>query len=173
MRLRFSLLVVISMLALGGAARGDEDGRGDRAVRLLTSVPVPGHLVVFDISWLDPDTERYYLADRSNNAIDVVDAKRNVFVKQIAKGSFTGFTGNNDTSGPNGVVTSGRWLFATDAGSRVVAIDLHGDQIVDSVSTGGAPGLRADEIAFDARDNLLLAANNADSPPFATLIHVN
>ena len=173
MRLRFSLFVVISTLALGSAARADEDGRGGRAVRLLTSIAVPGHLVVFDISWLDPDTQLYYLADRSNNAIDVVDAKRSVFVKQIAKGSFTGFTGNNDTSGPNGVVTSGRWLFVSDASSRVVSIDLQSDQIVDSVSTGGAAGLRADELAFDARDGLLLAANNADSPPFATLIKVN
>ena len=173
MRRIFTLSVIISLLALGSASRADEDDRGGKAVRLLTSVPVPGHLVIFDISWLDADTQLYYLADRSNNAIDVVDAKRNVFVKQIAKGQFTGFTGNNDTSGPNGVVTSGRWLFVSDAGSRVVSIDLQTDQIVDSVNTGGAPGLRADEMAYDPRDGVLLAANNADSPPFVTAIQVN
>src|ERR1043166_4316492 len=140
MRRIFLSSIVLSILALGHASRADEDDRGGKPVRLLTSVPVPGHLVIFDISWLDADTQLYYLADRSNNAIDVIDAKRNVFVKQIAKGSFTGFTGNNDTSGPNGVVTAGRWLFVSDAGSRVVSIDLQTNQIVDNVNTGGAPG---------------------------------
>ncbi len=41
------------------------------------------------------------------------------------------------------------------------------------VSTGGAPGLRADELAYDANDGLLLVVNNADTPPFATLVNVN
>ena len=76
MRRIVSLSLFLSFLTVAGAARADSDDRGS-AVRLLTSIPVPGHLVVFDISWLDPDTQLYYLADRSNNAIDVVDAKRN------------------------------------------------------------------------------------------------
>jgi hypothetical protein len=29
----------------------------------------------FDISWVDADTQLYYLADRSNAAVNVVDAK--------------------------------------------------------------------------------------------------
>jgi hypothetical protein len=126
----------------------------------------------FDISWVDADTQLYYLADRSNAAVDVVDAKRHVFVKQI-HGAFKGFTGNNDTSGPNGVVVSGHWLFVTDANSRVVTIDLRTDTIAGEVNTGGAPGLRADELAYDPEDGLILAVNNADEPPFATLIQVD
>lgn len=169
----FSFLVVVALL-LAGAEAARADGRREKgAVRLLTTVPVPGNLVVFDISFVNPATQLYYLADRSNNAIDVVDARRNVFVKQINKGGFKGFTGNNDTSGPNGVVVSGNWLFVTDANSRVVSIDLRTDQVVSSVSTGGAPGLRTDELAYDPQDGLILAANNADSPPFATLIRLD
>src|SRR3954469_3764155 len=160
------VLAAFAVLLAARAARAGDDRRDAGAVRLLTTVPVPGRLVIFDISFVDPGTQLFYLADRSNNAIDVVDAARSVFVKQINKGGFTGFTGNNDTSGPNGVVVSGHWLFATDAPSRVVSIDLRNDKLVDSVSTGGAPGLRADEMAFDARDGLILAVNNADSPPF-------
>ncbi|HZX97654.1 MAG TPA: hypothetical protein VFE90_24265 [Myxococcales bacterium] len=167
------VLAAFAVLLAARAARAGDDRRDAGAVRLLTTVPVPGRLVIFDISFVDPGTQLFYLADRSNNAIDVVDAARSVFVKQINKGGFTGFTGNNDTSGPNGVVVSGHWLFATDAPSRVVSIDLRNDKLVDSVSTGGAPGLRADEMAFDARDGLILAVNNADSPPFATLVHVD
>jgi len=61
----------------------------------------------------------------------------------------------------------------TDAPSRVVTIDLRTKQIVGEVNTGGAAGLRADELAYDARDGLILAVNNADDPPFATLIKVD
>jgi DNA-binding beta-propeller fold protein YncE len=154
----------------GIALADDQEGRGG-AVKLLTTVPVAG-LTVFDISWIDPHTQLYYLADRSNKTVDVIDTKKNVLVKQIT-GNFKGFTGNNDTSGPDGVVSSGHWLFVTDAPSRVVTIDLRTDLIVSEVNTGGADGLRADELAFDPEDGLILAVNNADSPPFATLIQVD
>ena len=154
------------------------DGNDSGAVRLLASIPVPGNaLRGFDISWVDASTQRYYLADRSNKAIDVVDAKNGTFLKQIP-GGFAGVqfnsTGgsNNDISGPNGVVSAGRWLFVTDAGSRVVVIDLTTDLVVDTVVTSTSPN-RSDELAYDSQDGMLLVVNNADSPPFATLISVN
>jgi hypothetical protein len=31
----------------------------------------------FDISWVDNSTQKYYLTDRTNNAIDLVDAATN------------------------------------------------------------------------------------------------
>jgi hypothetical protein len=129
-------------------------------------------MYVYDISWVDPTTQRYYLADRSNAVVDVVDAKRGVFVKQIS-GGFKGFTGSNDTSGPNGVLVAFPWLFVTDAPSRVVSIDLRTDHVVDHVSTSVGDVLRADELAYDPEDGLLLVVNNADTPPFATLVEVN
>src|SRR5881396_460102 len=190
-RASFAALVAVPMLvgagslATSGAALADDRDGG--AVKLLTTVAIPANpgrscpsaanplftgMCTFDISWIDQHTQLYYLADRSNAAIDVVDARTSTFVKQI-KGGFKGFTGNNDTSGPNGVVISGRWLFVTDAPSRVVTIDLNTDLVVSEVNTGGAAGLRADELAFDPEDGLILAVNNADDPPFATLIKVD
>jgi len=59
-------------------------------------------------------------------------------------------------------------LFVTDANSRVVSIDLRNNATVSNVSTGGAPGLRADELAYDPTHGLLLVINNADTPPFGT-----
>jgi hypothetical protein len=168
----FALLGAVS-LAPSGAALADEHDRDAGAVKLLATIPVPGvKMKSFDISWVDADTQLYYLADRSNAAVNVVDAKRNVFVKQI-HGGFKGFTGNNDTSGPNGVVVAGHFLFVTDAPSRVVTIDLRTDQIVGEAHTGGAPGLRTDELAYDPENSLIFAVNNADEPPFATLIKVD
>jgi hypothetical protein len=175
-RLALSRLIVLMVgaLALTAAVAAADDDRDHRGpVRLLTTVPIPNNpLLAFDISWVDADTQRYYLADRSNAVIDVIDARHDTFIRQI-KGGFAGFTGSNDTSGPNGVVVSGHWLFVTDAPSRVVTIDLRTDTIVGEVSTGGGAGLRADELAYDPQDGILLVVNNADSPPFATLIHVD
>lgn len=178
-------MVPVILLGAGSSRADDDNGSKERAVRFLRSVPVPGSafnttspgkMFVFDISWVDQATQLYYLADRSNAVIDVVNAKTDAFVRQI-DGKFKGFTGSNDTSGPNGVVVIGRpghqFLIVTDANSRVVSINLQNDSIVNEVSTGGAAGLRADELAYDPRDNLLLPVNNADSPPFATLIKVD
>ena len=131
----------------------DNEAGNDRAVRLLKVIPVPGttanvtngKLYSFDISWVDQETQTYYLADRSNNAIDVVDAKTDTFLGQIP-GGFAGVavvngSVNNDFSGPNGVVSGGHCLFATDtrSGGRVVSFDLRGQfppPVVSSVSTG-------------------------------------
>ena len=174
------LLSAVS-LALPGAALADEHDRDSGAVKLLTTIPYPASLAAlhaFDISWVDADSQLYYLGDRSNASVDVFDVKNNKFVRKIS-GGFKGVVfngtggGNNDKSGPNGVVVSGHWLFVTDAPSRVVTIDLRTDQIVGEVNTGGDPGLRADELAYDPEGGVILAVNNADDPPFATLITVD
>ena len=169
-------LVAVTFWA--GPALAGNNGNDAGTVRLLTTIPIPGAaLRGFDISWVDASTQRYYLADRSNKAVDVIDAKNDTFLKQIP-GGFAGVKfnaaggANNDISGPNGVVSSGRWLFVTDAASRVVSIDLTTDLIVDSVVTSASEN-RSDELAYDAQDGILLVVNNADSPPFATLIAVN
>jgi hypothetical protein len=171
------LLLGAVTLAPSGAALADDEG----AVKLLTTIPYPATLRAlhaFDISWVDADTQLYYLGDRSNASVDVFDVKNNKFVRKIS-GGFKGVvfkpngTGNNDKSGPNGVVVSGHLLFVTDAPSRVVAIDLRTDKIVGEVNTGGDDGNRADELAYDPEGGVILAVNNADDPPFATLINVD
>src|SRR6202047_2340968 len=174
-------ILTAAMLATGASSREGERDNG-AAVRLLKTVQIPGtpanttagKMYVFDISFVDQRTQTYYLADRSNAVVDVVDARTNELISQIsATPAFKGFTGNNATSGPDGVVAAFPWLFVTDANSRVVTIDLRNGKTVSDVSTGGAPGLRADELAYDPTDGLLLVVNNADTPPFATLVNVN
>jgi len=77
--------VVSGLSGVSGAALADEVD-GGRPITLLATVPTPGApLVAFDISWIDPDTETYYLADRSNAAIDVVDARNDVFLRQTGR----------------------------------------------------------------------------------------
>jgi hypothetical protein len=193
-----TVAVVVSALLLVGhtAWADDQQGSGGRghkgkrepAVRLLGTVPVPvsvtnttAGMYSFDISFVDQSTQTYYLADRSNQAVDVVEAE--TFVTQIVPDSghapFAGFVpcsppaGANDCAGPNGVVAAFPWLFVTDAPSRVVTIDLRTGHTVSEVSTKDNEPTRADELAYDPRDGLLLVINNASDPPFGTLISVN
>jgi len=184
--------VIAAVLLPVGTAAGDNEGKRNKgAIVLLTTIPVPvisanasktaGALYSYDISWVDQASERYYLADRSNNVIDVVNAKNSTFVTQIsATPPFKGFVstpdctslGGSNCSGPNGVTVSGKFLFATDGGSRVVTIDLTtGNTVGDTVTRANDPN-RADELAFDPHDRVLLVINNADNPAFGTLINV-
>ena len=50
---------------------------------------IPGNpLRSFDISWVNPDRAEYYLADRSNSGIDVIDTQTLKFKRTI--GGFVG-----------------------------------------------------------------------------------
>ena len=142
---------------------------GNPTVR-LAKIAIPGKpLRSFDIGWVDPGNARYYLADRSNSAVDVVDTTENAVVKQIT--GFKGFTGNNDTSGPNGVVTvSRRELWVGDGDSLVQVVDVPTGSIMATISTGGKN--RADELAYDPKHGLIVIANDADDPPFLSFIDV-
>lgn len=137
----------------------------------IDKIALPGKpLKAFDISWVDAASGHYYLADRTNGAIDVIDDLTDTVTAQI--GGFVGATGKNDTSGPDGVVTtfSNKELWAGDGDSTVKVVDLTTNKIVATISTGGK--FRADEIAYDPTDNIVMVANNADDPPFGTLISV-
>lgn len=169
------LLAATSAWAASGAS-AEKKG----ALRLLFTVPVPvaptnttGGMYGFDISFVDQKSQSYFLGDRSNAAVDEVDATNGTFIRQIAATPpFAGATGNNATSGPNGVATdgTGTCLFAGDGKSNVVSFKLPSAKQVSNVSTGGS--FRADEMAFDPKDRILLVANNADTPAFGTLISV-
>ena len=82
--------------------RADADDRGggdDRACResehhehnvntperLLGVIPVPGNPIMStDIGWVDPSTERFYLADGSNFGVDIVNADDHFYVGRVA-----------------------------------------------------------------------------------------
>src|SRR5215472_6041099 len=179
----------------GNGNKGNEAG-DDRAVRLVKVIPIPGRvppnvtngkLYSFDISWVDQKNQLYFLADRSNAAVDVVDAKTDTFMGQIPGGfagvAVVGGVVQGGQSGPNGVPTGGprgHCLFVTDAPSRVVSFDLNAPfppPVVNAVSTGGADNFRADELAFQPNfapnTGLLLVINPNDPTPFGTFIKVN
>ena len=163
---------------------------------LLTTIPVPasgdntqnGAFTAYDIAFFDGTTQLMYLADRSNASIDIFSAQSNSFVGRVG-GSGNLFVGiqpkpvnpatiNNDISGPDGVVVANfggaKQLWAGDGPSLLKGFDLTlpGSPPLSGtpINTGALPLTRVDEMAFDPRDHLLLAANNAAAPPFATLV---
>src|SRR5580704_9338773 len=133
----FALLSAsVAALALPAAANAGE-------LRQIGTISIPGEaLDSFDISFVDQKTNRYFLADRSNRAIDIFDARENRFI-----GRAEGFVGavmkdgrvDNAHSGPNGVVTAngGTEIWAGDGDSTVKVINMKTMKIVDSISTGG------------------------------------
>jgi hypothetical protein len=147
--------------------------------KCLTAVSIPGNpLRSFDISFVNPDRAEFYLADRSNSAIDIIDTKTLTFKRFL--GGFAGValttTGGVDSnhSGPDGVATHGRWLYAGDGNSTLKIFDLDAppaSALKQSIFTGGTT--RVDEMALTTDGELLLAANNAEDPPYATLFAVN
>jgi len=177
------------------------DHNAKTPVGLVGVIPVPGNPITSaDIAWVDPGTERYYFADRSNFGVDIIDAENNVWVGRVTGfvGVTTTNTGGTPTTngpGPNGVlVTPNRRLWAGDGNSTVRVANVDPEsvdylKIIGSISTaifacdGGTDGThycgRADELGYDTNDKVILVANNAprsvNAPhdpidPFATFI---
>ena len=194
---RFVWTMVLAALAvMAGAA-------APSPVHLLGIIEIPGNpLVTSDIIWVDQATKRLYVTDRSNYGIDIFDAVKDAFVARI-----TGFAGPelsrgdpfaNATAGPpNGegpsgiLVTPDKKAWAGDGDSTVKVADVDPASptyltIVRSISTAipdcGSHCDRADEIAFDPADHIIIIANNQPSTaaplstppargnPYATLI---
>ena len=180
-------LNIHTMTNPGGEIRGFVVASPTSAqLSLLKTIPINGtagspntQMFSFDISWVDPTTGLFFLADRSNAAVDVVDTKTDTLFGQIGGAAFNfgGDTGSNINQGPNGVTVSPNpnvpCIFVTDGLSRVVSINYNVSFVkpMSSFNTGG--GRRADELAFDPTDRLLLVINNADTPAFGTLINVS
>jgi CHRD domain len=162
---------------------------------LLKTIPINGtsaspttKLFSFDISWVDPTpiaghpNGLYYLADRSNAALDVIDIATETLFGQIGgngmgQANFKGDTGTTATSGPDGVVALFPCIFAGDGDSRLLSFNGAASftTVVTALSTGGTS--RVDEMAIDPAPGqptgLVIAANNADNPPFSTIFTYN
>jgi DNA-binding beta-propeller fold protein YncE len=89
-------------------------------------VPAPKGNFSYDIGWVDSDAHRYYVADRTNKGIDVIDTTNKTFLTTLAAGKFEGFTGNPDASGPDGVllIPEDHQLWVGDAHSLVKVVDV-------------------------------------------------
>ena len=127
----------------------------------------------------------------------MIDTRTNTLTTIAGQGLFKGVVAvcavANSCSGPNGVLivnattdssgnVTGGEIWAGDAGagltsgpgcispsqcSSVKVLDLVTGALKNNINTGGQ--FRTDEMCFDPIDNVVMATNNADSPPYATV----
>ncbi|WP_329742196.1 cytochrome C nitrite reductase [Dyella sp. A6] len=155
------LLAVAALVAAMAAAVATPTLAATSSLHQVATIPVPGNaLKSFDISAYSPGQDLYGFSDRSNHAVDLIDTKHDRFVGRI-----TGF----QHGGPNGLVAVGTQQFwAGDGGSKLQVLDLRARKIVATIHTGGTE--RVDELAYDPRDHVVIAANNEDNPPFVSFV---
>src|ERR1700744_1481338 len=103
MQKHLALLLVIAAAGLSGCGGGSSNNP-PTPPKLVTNIAVPNATTPafsFDISYAEAG--QYYLADRNNKAVDVVDTGSNTLVDQTS-GPFAGAGATPDTSGPDGIV---------------------------------------------------------------------
>ncbi len=145
----------------------------------VTATNPTGKFASFDISWVDNKRNVYYLADRSNNAVDAIDARDGSFIRYLGHGLFSGVVaGAPNRSGPDGVVTDQHgnvWVGdghpATGGTSSLKELNPNTGVLIKSIDTGGAA--RSDELAFGnvAGGRILIANPNEPTTAFTTLVN--
>ena len=174
--IKLKRMQTVSIMAIGVIAALGASALAASLNRVAT-IDIPGNkLEQFDIGYVDSETGRYYVTDRSNAGVDIFDTRKMTYVGRV--GGFVGLKFNPDKrpaivlSGPNGLAFDPQKheLWAADGDSTVKVIDVAADppKIVATISTGGQK--RADELGIDTKDGVVLVGNNADKPSYVTFI---
>ena len=175
--------VVVGLALLIAFAVASTASSAPVVYRQVATITIPGNLSGgFDISWVDAVAGRYYLADRGTTSIDVIDTKHLRYLYSIplnAAGNGVVAIPNPHDDDPHNPETAGE-LWVGDSASNVEVIDLKTQSVVASISTRGVA--RADELAYDPLDHIVLIANDRETScvtgvctgpaPFITFISV-
>ncbi len=189
--IEYSVFILLALLTYGAMMiHGTAFAQEETFVK-VGQINVPGGLNSFDIGFVDPKIGRYFLADRTNKAIDQVVTSTNT-IHLLAAGAFVGVQTGTNTSGPNGVITANNHteVWAADGvlcnnaqnacataatpatqTSRVLVIDLKTGEVTHTIDNGGQR--RADELCVDPEHHVVLLANDDDLDLFLTFISTN
>jgi hypothetical protein len=198
MSLKSSFLVSAALVSAVGALTAGPAVADVLPLVIDTFIPVPadsanmnvmGAFNSFDIAFADSVTGNVFIGDRSNAGVSIFSGSDLTFLGRattsnngmISVGPFTGQTGNNNTSGPDGVLTvttnGVTTLYAGDGNStlRVYNATNPAQPVIlqSPIATSTTPPLtRVDEMAFSpANGGQVLAANNAATPAFGSLFN--
>ena len=135
----------------------------------LGTISIPMAAGDVDIAWVDPGSHIFYVADRLTHGIDMIDTTNNTFLGTI--GGFVGAKAGPGR-GPSGVmvIADRNELWAGDGDSTVKVVDLTTRSVVATISTGGTN--RANDVAYDPADGVVIVGNDLDKVPFETFISV-
>ena len=189
----------IAILAMAGPALTDDEKgskKKDEVFQVKAVLQVPstagntaGTFFSFDISWFDFKLNKYFLADRNNKAIDVIDPSNlGAGITQFPNTGFAGVNpGGNDFSGPDGVLTANKstelwvgdspgkvWVMNAQTGAipkTLGPLNIANPILLRNPQTNKASESRADELCYDPNNNVIMMANPGEGPkPFVTFI---
>jgi hypothetical protein len=184
--IQLAAIVGTAALCASGAWADDSD-----TIAFQKAITLPGGKSIssFDISWVDPLSRVYLLADRTNASVDLVDLNTDsvTVISPTGSDKFNGLVSDpnvdpapNDVSGPNGVVTVNNVeAWAADAPTFSGPIVKNADpkiayatdncdssvKVIDLISQQVTDSIdiggcfRSDEVAFDPRDQVFIVAN--------------
>jgi DNA-binding beta-propeller fold protein YncE len=167
-----AIAVATTLTGCGGGGSGD---------RPNSDIALPGIAATTNFSF-DLGTVangKYYVTDRNNKAVDVIDLNTHV-VTQIKGTGANAFTGckptadcngaNNGLSGPDGIdaIPGTSYIFVGDV-DNVRVIDTTNNTVFKSIQTG-TTGFRADEGCYDPDDQIYMISSPDADTPFASFI---
>jgi hypothetical protein len=177
-----SYISLTAALAIATALSGcGSSGNEAPAAPPVSDVALPGITATTNFSF-DLGTVadgNYYLTDRNNQAVDVIDLKT-FAVTQIKGTGANAFRGcapnlscagaNNGLSGPDGidVITGTNYIFVGDV-DNVRVIDRTNNTVFKSIQVG-TTGFRADEGCYDPDDQIYMISSPDADTPFASFI---
>jgi DNA-binding beta-propeller fold protein YncE len=140
-----------------------------QGLKQVATIEIPGKPInQFGTLYIDQSSGLGYLAEKDNKAVVVFNTKTNEFVKRIL--GLGGLNDNGQLAGPNGlvVVNEGRELWVSDGDSSIRIVDLASGTISATIATGGRE--RANAMAYDAMDHVVIVANSNEPTPFLSVI---
>jgi len=163
---------------MAGTAWTAEGPKKDELFKVTHVIQVPGAAAFFsfDISWYDRHLNKYFLADRNNQAVEVIDGATHTLT-QYKNAGFQGFSGNNDTSGPDGIATVNNhtevWVGDNPGkvwvqDSTTLAVKALPGGATNPILVGGTT--RADEFCTDTKNHVVMIASPAEDPPYVSFI---
>ena len=168
-----ALLAATLLGSCGGSSSGLPSGTPE-ANQAAAVVAVPGLSSTanfsFDLGMVV--NGKYYLTDRNNKAVDVVDVTTLQITQIIPTGTlaFAGVSpAGNGKSGPDGInfISSTGQIYVGDVdGVKVVT----GNTVTGSIRVG-TTGFRADEGCFDPDHNIYMISTPDADTPFASFIN--
>ena len=179
---RNQIAAAVASVALCGSCGYSGSGGGDEmAAKASDNVPVPtitaGSTFSFDLGTVV--NGKYYLTDRNNKAVDVIDARTHALTQITGSGAlaFSGCTpnancvgANNGKGGPDGInwITGTNLLYVGDV-NGVKVVDISTQSVVKAIPVG-TTGFRADEGCYDPDDHLYMISTPDADQPFASFI---
>ena len=159
------IAAVASLLALASCGGTGHEDKSKPVNDVKVTGITTGSNFSFDLGLVA--NGKYYLTDRNNKAIDVIDIATNQF-SLMAAGSFAGVGASSATSGPDGINAVGNLLYVGDV-NNVRIVDPSTGTVVKSIKVGSA-GFRADEGCYDPVDGLYMIAIPDADLPYAAII---